>query len=536
MEEIVKKENKENKRIAWIDYLKAIGIFLVVIGHSNPLASIRKWIYSFHMPLFFIVAGLTFNPERYNNTKEFVKHKAKTILLPYLMINLFTIPFYLWYFKILNYSSSASIIDIIKGIIIANNDIIVLVNGVTWFLPTLFLSNVLMYLIYKRFKDNKNNMLIISFILLILGYVEAITSRETLMIWHINSLPVCTFFALIGYICKDYIKIISNKKYSKLETFKNIVLGIVFIVLGFIIGVKLNGKVSFGGNNYKSIIMTVSTVLLTVSGMSIILMKIKSENIIMKLWGYIGRNTLIVLGVHKIIIYIFRYFIPEFKEVSLESTIIGVLVFIICIPAIYIINNFMPFLIGKFKNYNIVKSVMLCITIILIICFGVFYYNYFNLRDYKQTIENSSYIVHGLGGIDGQACTNSEEALQASYNNGLKLFKVDVEMTLDGKLVCVHGWSKTDYEDRLGMQYNEENSIKSYDELLSKKIKDKYTSMRFEDLVSFMEEHKDIYVMIDLGRKDYEETKQIYQEILKITDNRKILNRMITGRADKRND
>ena len=61
------------KRIEWLDDLKGFAIFLIVLGHvlatfanmtkalphevSNVLF---KFIYSFHVPLFFIIAGITF--------------------------------------------------------------------------------------------------------------------------------------------------------------------------------------------------------------------------------------------------------------------------------------------------------------------------------------------------------------------------------------------------------------------------------------------------------------------------------------------
>ena len=54
-------------RIIWIDQAKGIGIFLVVVGHmirslvnSNILIDnfwvtfVDRWIYAFHMPLFFL--------------------------------------------------------------------------------------------------------------------------------------------------------------------------------------------------------------------------------------------------------------------------------------------------------------------------------------------------------------------------------------------------------------------------------------------------------------------------------------------------
>ena len=48
------------KRLDYIDAAKAIAIILVIIGHSNWLSAIPRvgrMIYSFHMPLFFIISG-----------------------------------------------------------------------------------------------------------------------------------------------------------------------------------------------------------------------------------------------------------------------------------------------------------------------------------------------------------------------------------------------------------------------------------------------------------------------------------------------
>ena len=73
-----------------------------------------------------------------------------------------------------------------------------------------------------------------------------------------------------------------------------------------------------------------------------------------------------------------------------------------------------------------------------------------NKREYQylNTISMSDYMAHALGGINGQAYTNSKEAIENSYKKGMKLFEVDIKLTSDEKLVCVHGWSKKDYEER----------------------------------------------------------------------------------------
>lgn len=48
------------KRIHWVDFSKGIAIILVIVGHTvNNPSLIRGIIFSFHMPLFFILSGYT---------------------------------------------------------------------------------------------------------------------------------------------------------------------------------------------------------------------------------------------------------------------------------------------------------------------------------------------------------------------------------------------------------------------------------------------------------------------------------------------
>jgi fucose 4-O-acetylase-like acetyltransferase len=57
--------------LEWILIAKGIGIFLVVVGHFYPETSpdywtqIKKVIYSFHMPLFFILSGYLYTHDKY---------------------------------------------------------------------------------------------------------------------------------------------------------------------------------------------------------------------------------------------------------------------------------------------------------------------------------------------------------------------------------------------------------------------------------------------------------------------------------------
>lgn len=49
-----------NKRIVWVDIAKGLSILMMVISHEMPTNSFYyALIFSFHMPLFFILSGYT---------------------------------------------------------------------------------------------------------------------------------------------------------------------------------------------------------------------------------------------------------------------------------------------------------------------------------------------------------------------------------------------------------------------------------------------------------------------------------------------
>jgi len=69
-------------RLPWLDAVKAIGIVAVVWGHvvGGPAA---RYVYLWHMPLFFFIAGYVFRPDP--NLRRHLRDKAIRLLLPYFM-------------------------------------------------------------------------------------------------------------------------------------------------------------------------------------------------------------------------------------------------------------------------------------------------------------------------------------------------------------------------------------------------------------------------------------------------------------------
>lgn len=63
-------------RIVYFDIAKGIGILAVLVGHSQVSSALNDLIYSFHMPLFFIVSGY-FISSNFQTPRTFIAKKAK---------------------------------------------------------------------------------------------------------------------------------------------------------------------------------------------------------------------------------------------------------------------------------------------------------------------------------------------------------------------------------------------------------------------------------------------------------------------------
>lgn len=85
-------------RLDWLDYAKAIGIALVVLGHVNSgigrtaglsmgdsLRLLNELIYSFHMPLFFLLAGIAAQLKAPPGVAGFLRGLFVGVAIPYLV-------------------------------------------------------------------------------------------------------------------------------------------------------------------------------------------------------------------------------------------------------------------------------------------------------------------------------------------------------------------------------------------------------------------------------------------------------------------
>jgi len=136
-----------NNNIEWVTYLKVFGILSVILGHINsPLGGL---IYSWHMPLFFILSGFFIKTE--GNIKFLIIKDWKRLMLPYFIFVILALAITMFKRWGLN-REPLNYVDELNAIFFWMNykHLINSYGFVLWFLPALFFSKFFYYLIMKN--------------------------------------------------------------------------------------------------------------------------------------------------------------------------------------------------------------------------------------------------------------------------------------------------------------------------------------------------------------------------------------------------
>ncbi len=137
-------------KINWTDNLKAFGILAVVLGHmTSPFG---QFIFSWHMPLFFIVAGFFIKFDM--SLKGYVVKDFKRLMLPYFLFSVMALVAEILK-RIVLYREALNYLEEFQGIFIWM-DMASLINTyafVLWFLPALFFSRVTLVVINKYIRN-----------------------------------------------------------------------------------------------------------------------------------------------------------------------------------------------------------------------------------------------------------------------------------------------------------------------------------------------------------------------------------------------
>ncbi len=330
------------ERIHWIDIAKGIAIICVFLGHTITTEGVlSSFIYLFHMPLFFMLSGYCFSAKR--DFGPFVLNKLKTVILPIFTLGL-----------------TGSVLTALAAVFIQHQSVDwkwVFLNPIVqykehsllWYLASLFVAIIIFYVIVKLTKDKPVPIILISLGLGIISYAVIEIFGITLP-WDILTSLIALTFIAIGYLIK---KCDFTDKLSRpwiLPVSLAVCAGAGYLNIRFFGGSEMHTQ-QFG----NLLLFYVSAIAGCIMVMSFSAVVIKKSKVL----EYFGRNTLIFYALEPI-----QYFVnfalktadgvihfTSSHLLSFAATIIAVA--IICLlssAAAYIINRFLPFLIGKPYN------------------------------------------------------------------------------------------------------------------------------------------------------------------------------------------
>jgi fucose 4-O-acetylase-like acetyltransferase len=200
--------NTNNKRIEWIDCAKGITILLVIISHTVS-GILRGTIFSFHMPLFFILSSLTYKCS--NDKETFIRKTKKAfkhLVLPAVGILLFKSIIDI----VMNYSSFSSfdvwrelligkLLTILfsSGVDLSIFNISISALGIPWFLIVLFMGRTLFDFIQMKMQGKK--LLIVCVILTVLGIL---IGKVQWLPFSFDIVLAVMFFLYFGQVLKKH--------------------------------------------------------------------------------------------------------------------------------------------------------------------------------------------------------------------------------------------------------------------------------------------------------------------------------------------
>ena len=253
-------------RIPWVDIVKGIGIFLVVLGHVYRNNAVLIWLYSFHMPLFFMLSGWLHTAKRKSLSMiDYCIKKFQLLIIP--MIIFLSISYIYWLLVERHFRD----FDI----------------GPMWFLIILFLVDVFfeaMIIKLKRYVWLLLPVLLIGF------FFGTIFLKSTcIFIWLSRLLGGCFFFFVGGvFSLVVELKTFTIKK-------RMLIASIILLILSGILS-YLNGRVDMYsliiGRSFLLLIANAFIGSSAVVCFSVFLSKCK-------LFQYMGRHSIIILCTHE---------------------------------------------------------------------------------------------------------------------------------------------------------------------------------------------------------------------------------------------
>ncbi len=329
-----------NNRIEWIDAAKGIGIIFVVLGHIWLIGPGQKYISSFHMPLFFFLSGYIFSVGKYRNLKQFVYSKVNRILIPYAWFSILSFLYWAIFERTVSGNPISPVTAFVNIFICQGADRHLPHNPALWFLPCLFIAELMFYCIARNIKREY-----VPIILLITSIASYFITRffPGNFFWSTNVALTGMVFYGIGYVTHSTRRLLISSSG---------VIAFIFvgsIMIGLFLSLK-NTYVIMAACLYGDYFYFYSAAFFNIAGIIAISVLLKRTAWLV----YLGRNSLTIFALHfpikRLVVGINGALLnipsEQVKASFLMSSIDTIVTILILLPIICLIRSRFAFILG----------------------------------------------------------------------------------------------------------------------------------------------------------------------------------------------
>lgn len=340
------------QRIQWIDALKGLGILMIFVGHIWSLddpSVFYKWMYAFHVPLFFFVSGITLKPNS-GRFGSIAGKKARTILVPYFFYAFLGYLFFaVGYFvaqlsgrhvEQFDYGFMAPLLGIFHGTLGDG----FLINSPLWFLPTLFLSFLMGYLINSHIASHGLRLVVVG----VLAAVGIVVGESIRIPFGLVPALIALVFFQAGYYFKSCEACMAFVERTGMWGV-SLALGLFAVSLL----APINGFIGVG----KGIVNNPAFFLFfAFVGIALSVLVVQRDGFITTWLAFVGRRSLSILVIHMLIIKSVKVLMIVIWGFDLQtidgSVVLGMWVLVISslllVPSVYIMERWLPWTLGRF--------------------------------------------------------------------------------------------------------------------------------------------------------------------------------------------
>ncbi len=268
-----------NNRVEWLDIAKGLGIFCIVIGHNAVPQWLNDWVYSFHVPMFFIISGYFYRPRGWRET---LAKGWKQLLRPMLLTILIAQALMLFLYVRHGFWSGPPVGEWLIGVLTNRGFGHVFA---LWFLAALFWGKLWMCLM-ERFPLPSMAQFYFSVALFFAGYV----------LFHLYVAP-WVFFR--GMVVPFYLLVGSSLRRSSIleqRSLWNLVVAISVVCMAWLSPVNLHRQIFPYG-----MVSVLTTVVISVSVLYVVKWLADVSHWPKKIFLYAGQNSLIILCLHSLV-------------------------------------------------------------------------------------------------------------------------------------------------------------------------------------------------------------------------------------------